>query len=75
MNQATTTTILAQRQKLAGIVVPSDVTYQDALALKRAIGLSFVSGFRWVMLISSGCSLLSAICAWFFIDGKRISAK
>lgn len=75
MNQATTTSILAQRQKLAGIVVPSDVTYQDALALKRAIGLSFVSGFRWVMLISSGCSLLSAICAWFFIDGKRISAK
>jgi EmrB/QacA subfamily drug resistance transporter len=63
--------ILAEHQKLAGIVIPSQVSHQDALLLKRAIGLAFVSGFRWVMIISSACALLSAISAWFLIDGKR----
>jgi EmrB/QacA subfamily drug resistance transporter len=71
VSSATAASILAQRQKLAGIVVPSNVPDQVALALKRVIGLSFVSGFRWVMAISSACALLAAISAWFLIDGKR----
>jgi EmrB/QacA subfamily drug resistance transporter len=67
---ATVVSILAERQKLAGIVIPAQVSYQDTLVLKRAIGLSFVSGFRWVMIISAALALLSAISAWFLIDGK-----
>jgi len=63
--------ILAERQKLAGIVIPAQVSHEDALLLKRAIGLAFISGFRWVMIISSACALLSALSAWFLIDGKR----
>ena len=67
---ATVVTILAERQKLAGIVIPAQVSHQDTVALRRAIGLSFVSGFRWVMTISAALALLSAISAWFMIDGK-----
>jgi EmrB/QacA subfamily drug resistance transporter len=70
VSPATLASILAQRQKLAGIVVPSDVSHQDVLALRQAIGMSFVAGFRWVMAISSACALLAAISAWFLIDGK-----
>jgi len=68
---ATVAAILAERQKLAGIVIPAQVSHEDALLLKRAIGLAFISGFRWVMIISSACALLSALSAWFLIDGKR----
>jgi EmrB/QacA subfamily drug resistance transporter len=71
VSAATVAAMLAQRQKLAGIVVPSDVSHQDALALRQAVGLSFVSGFRWVMAISSACAFFSAISAGFLIDGKR----
>ncbi|RUL65875.1 DHA2 family efflux MFS transporter permease subunit [Dyella dinghuensis] len=74
VSPATLSSILAQRQKLAGIVVPVDVPHADALALRHAIGMSFVSGFRWVMAISSACALLAAISACFFIDGKGAAA-
>jgi len=67
---ATVASILAERQKLAGIVIPAQASHQDTLVLRRIIGLSFVSGFRWVMVISAACALLSAISAWFLIDGK-----
>jgi len=40
----------------------------DAHALKHAIGAAFVSGFRWVMLLSAGLALLSAVSAWRMID-------
>jgi sugar phosphate permease len=67
---ATVVSILAERQKLAGIVIPAQVSYQDTVEIRRAIGLSFVSGFRWVMMISAALALLSAISAWFMIGGK-----
>jgi EmrB/QacA subfamily drug resistance transporter len=67
---ATVVSILAERQKLAGIVIPAQVSYQDTVVIRRAIGLSFVSGFRWVMMISAALALLSAISAWFMIGGK-----
>jgi hypothetical protein len=43
--------------------------------LKRAIGESFVAGFRWVMLLSAGLALLSAVCAWVMIDGGLVAPK
>ena len=67
---ATVAAIMAERQKMAGIVVPAQASFQDTLVLKRIIGLSFVAGFRWVMSISAACALLSAASAWFLIDGK-----
>jgi len=60
--------VMAQRQKLAGIVIPGG--YPDTAAVKHAVGLSFVAGFRWVMLISAALALLSAISAWMMIQGE-----
>jgi hypothetical protein len=35
------------------------------------VDLSFVAGFRWVMLVSAGLALLSAISAGMFIHGNN----
>jgi EmrB/QacA subfamily drug resistance transporter len=74
IDPATVASVLAERQKLAGIVIPAQTSYQDTVALRRTIGLAFVSGFRWVMIISAALALLSAISAWFMIDGKGSAA-
>jgi predicted MFS family arabinose efflux permease len=62
--------IVAQRLKLAGATVPDGLPASTRVALRRAIGHSFVSGFRWVMLLSAGLALLSALSAWLLISGK-----
>ncbi len=62
--------VLEQRAKLAGIAIPRDVPAAAAMALRGAIGSAFVAGFRWVMWLSAGLALLSALCAWLLIDGK-----
>jgi predicted MFS family arabinose efflux permease len=59
-----------QRDKLAGAVLPSSLDGTSAARVKRAIGESFVAGFRWIMLLSAGLALLSALGAWIMIDGK-----
>jgi hypothetical protein len=37
--------------------------------LKGAVAESFVVGFRWVMLLSAGLAVLSALSAWLMIGG------
>ena len=59
----------AQRQKLAGIVIPAGVDETTASALRQAVGESFVAGFRWVMLLCAALALLSASSAWLLISG------
>ena len=56
-----------QRQKLAGIELPSDAKPDQAAAAKTAIAESFVDGFRRVMLLCAGLALLSAFAAWRLI--------
>ncbi len=53
---------------LAGVafVVPSFV-------MVLLIGMAYVAGFRWVMLLSAGLALLSALGAWMLIDGKPLA--
>ncbi|HEX4327796.1 MAG TPA: MFS transporter, partial [Burkholderiales bacterium] len=63
--------VLAQRQKLAGIVVPTGAPAAVAQALRQAIDAAFVAGFRWVMGLCAGLALLSALSAWLLIDGKK----
>nr|WP_082827206.1 MFS transporter [Rhodanobacter thiooxydans] len=65
-----TSAVLEQRAKLAGIVIPRGAPAAAAAALQRAIDDAFVAGFRWVMWLSAGLALLSAVCAWLLIDGK-----
>ncbi|HWH81459.1 MAG TPA: MFS transporter [Burkholderiaceae bacterium] len=66
-------TIMTQRQKLAGAEVPEGLPEEVNAQLKHAIGHSFVTGFRWVMLLSAVLALLSAVSAWFLISGKQKS--
>jgi hypothetical protein len=62
--------VMAQKQKLAGIVVPEGYPVAIVDGVRRVIGLSFVAGFRWVMLICAALALLSAVSAWMFIQGE-----
>ncbi len=49
-----------QRDKLAGIVLPTDIEPQARNALQHAIGESFVQGFRVVMILGAVLSFASA---------------
>ena len=62
--------VMAQRGKLAGIAIPDGYPADVVVAVKRAIGVSFVAGFRWVMLVSAVLALLSAVSAGMLIQGK-----
>ena len=62
--------VLAQRNHLTQIEAPSGLNTEQRLGLKRSIDESFIAGFRWVMVVSAGLALLSALSAWGMIDGK-----
>jgi EmrB/QacA subfamily drug resistance transporter len=62
--------IEAQRTKLAGIEIPTNLSSQVQAELKNAIGLSFVSAFRVVAYICAGLALVSALSAALLVDGK-----
>jgi EmrB/QacA subfamily drug resistance transporter len=64
-----------QRDKLAGAALPSNLDGTRAAMVKRAIGESFVAGFRRIMLLSAGLALMSALGAWLLIDGKKASTR
>ncbi|QNK67313.1 MFS transporter [Variovorax sp. PAMC26660] len=59
-----------ERSKLAGAAMPPGVDAATAAAVKRAVAESFVAGFRWVMLLSAGLAVLSAVSAWWMIRGR-----
>jgi predicted MFS family arabinose efflux permease len=61
----------AQQGKLAGTTVPAGVDAATYAALSSAIAQSFVSAFRVAMLIGAGLALISSLCAWLMISGKR----
>jgi EmrB/QacA subfamily drug resistance transporter len=68
--------VLEQRNRLTQIEPPKDLDIDQEQVLKRSIDGSFLSGFRWVMIISAGLALLSAFSAWSMIQGKpQKSAK
>jgi EmrB/QacA subfamily drug resistance transporter len=62
--------VLEQRNRLTQIKPPSGLNADQQQALKQSIDESFLAGFRWVMVISAGLALLSAISAWSMIQGK-----
>jgi hypothetical protein len=64
-----------QRGQLGAIKAPQGADTATAEAVRRAVGLTFVAGFRWVMLASAGLALLSALSAWFFIEGRPAGAS
>ncbi|HEY5930669.1 MAG TPA: MFS transporter, partial [Burkholderiales bacterium] len=62
-----------QRDKLAGAALPDGAGESAAAELRQAIGMAYIAGFRWVMLLSAGLALLSALGAWLLIDGKPLA--
>jgi EmrB/QacA subfamily drug resistance transporter len=64
-------TVLEQRNRLTQIEAPKGLNSDQRQVLKHSIDESFISGFKWVMCISAGLALLSAVSAWGMIEGKR----
>jgi MFS family permease len=62
--------VMEQRTRLTQIEMPAELAADQQLWLKRSIDESFLAGFRWVMVVSAGLALLSAISAWIMVDGK-----
>ena len=62
--------VLEHRNRLTQIEAPKPLNSDQQQLLKRSIDESFLSSFRWVMCISAGLALLSAISAWGMIEGK-----
>jgi EmrB/QacA subfamily drug resistance transporter len=58
----------AQRSRLADAAPPPGVDATVAATLRRSVQLSYVSGFRWVMWLSAGLALMSALAAWVLIE-------
>ena len=58
-----------QSIKLAAIDIPQNVNPETHQLIRRAIDESFVSGFRWVMVIGAALAAASAVTALFWIGG------
>lgn len=63
--------ILAQRNRLLQIELPSTLTAAQRQSITRAIDESFVAAFRRVLLVCAGLAVLSAASAWGLIGAKR----
>lgn len=65
----------AERIKLAGIVLPIEVSEIHKLQIKESINIAYVTAFRWIMGIATILSLLSALTAWRMIESKIKGVK
>lgn len=61
----------SQRAKLAAIDVASTANPDAQAVVRRAVGESFVAGFRRVMSIAALLALASALSAWLMIGAAR----
>lgn len=61
--------IWSQRDRLAAIELPRGLQGEAAAAARDAVHQSFVAGYRWIMAVSAGLALASAIVAATWIDG------
>ncbi len=64
-----------QQDKLAAIELPASTDAREKTQAQRAIAEAFVTGFRWVMLISAALALASAASAWVLIGNARGPAR
>ena len=63
-----------QRAKLAGAVVPADLSVEQQAAALTAIKSAFISGYRWAMGLAGAMAWFSAFVALRFIRGARPQA-
>ena len=64
-----------QSIKLAAIDIPENVNPETHQLIRRAIDESFVSGFRWVMMIGAALAAASAVTALFWIGGTSTTGS
>jgi EmrB/QacA subfamily drug resistance transporter len=64
-----------QSIKLAAIDIPQNVNPGAQQLIRRAIDESFVSGFRWVMVIGAALAAASAVTALFWIGGTTTAGS
>ena len=69
------TAIDDQRDRLAGIELPSSLDSAVALEATRAIEASFIDGFRLIMLLGAAMAVASAVLSWLLIEGKTIARE
>jgi MFS family permease len=60
----------AERNSLAAIKVPQSLSEEKRREVQEVIAAAFFAGFRVVMYICTGLAFLSALAAWFLIEGK-----
>jgi MFS family permease len=65
--------VYGQRARLAGIEVPTGIDASVAAAARRSVDAAFVAGFRWVMAVSAGLGLASALIAAFSIGSRGVA--
>ena len=64
-----------QSIKLAAIDIPQNPNGETRLMIRRAVDESFVSGFRWVMVIGAALVGASAVTALFWIGGTTTAGS
>ncbi len=61
--------------KLAALTVPPGIGPDTAAAIRVSIDRAFIFGFRSVMLLCAGLSVMSAACAWRMITSPNTSDR
>ncbi len=64
-----------QRNRLAAIEMPAAMDARETALANQAIAEAFVTGFRWIMLISAALALASAASAWLLIGSASQRAQ
>ena len=64
----------AERVKLAAAVPPPGTDASDQVAIRRAVAVAFVAGFRQMALLAAGLAIASALIAATMI-GQRTPAS
>lgn len=64
-----------QRVRLADAELPANLEQSTKTVLEGVIEESFVSGFRRVALGSAVLAALSALSAWWLIEGKKVATS
>jgi hypothetical protein len=67
--------ISAQRNRLAAAEVPAEVSDQTRAAMRQAIALSFVAGFRLVLVLAAALAVAGATSAALLIQPKGVSSR
>ncbi|MDB5796618.1 MAG: transporter [Paucimonas sp.] len=67
--------VLAQRGKMGAIAPPAAASPGAATAIREAVGLSFVAGFRIVMWLAAAMCLAGALSAWIMIGAGSVASR